>query len=148
MFGCNLSLAGAAISIIFVASNVYLSKQNFCLRYVLSRQVYFCREKHVFVATKHIVETNINNKHVFVATKMVFVAAPANDSSLIYLNCLQPVSHSQSPANMTGNMDAIQATPPRIMLLQCMPFLPSLSSPASATRYPSSSATVDSRLLR
>ena len=130
----------------FVARNTCLSRQNTLSRQilfvakkkVLSRQASFCRDKRLFC----------HNKHVFVATKMVFVAAPANDSRLIYLNCLQPVSHSQSPANMTGKMEARQATPPRIMLLQCMPFRPSLSSPASATRYPSSSATVDSRLLR
>ena len=37
---------------------------------VLSRQAYFCRDRHTFVATKD----------VFVATKMILVAVPAKNT--------------------------------------------------------------------
>ena len=68
-FSCSfLSLAGAATSIIFVATK-HLSRQN------------ICRDKHAFVATKDIF---CRNKHVFVVTfvaiKIILVAAPANDN--------------------------------------------------------------------
>ena len=42
LLGWSLSLAGAATSIIFVATKV------------LSRQTHVCHNKHMFVATKHI----------------------------------------------------------------------------------------------
>ena len=59
---------------------------------VLSRK-YFCRDKNVFVATKHVFCVYCREKHnfvatkdvfcrdghVFVATKMILVAAAAND---------------------------------------------------------------------
>ena len=45
-----LSLARAATSVIFVLANIC----NFIATKVLSRQAYFCRVKHVFVATKMI----------------------------------------------------------------------------------------------
>ena len=48
----------------FVATRVYLSRQNLCRdQNISSGQTSFCRDKHTFVATK-----------------MIFVAAPANDS--------------------------------------------------------------------
>ena len=43
MVGILLSLAGAAASIIFVATNTCLSRQNTSL----SRQAYLCRDKHI-----------------------------------------------------------------------------------------------------
>ena len=52
---------------------------------ILSQQM-FCRGKHTFVATKHVF---CRDKHVFVATKMVLVAAPASDSSLAFLPSLR-----------------------------------------------------------
>ena len=48
---CPLSLAGAATSIIFVATKV-LSRVGRDNRRVLSRQKYTCRAKVMFVATK------------------------------------------------------------------------------------------------
>ena len=54
--GCQLPLAGAVTSIIFV----------------LPRQAYLCSDKHVFVATKHVA-TNICTK-IFCRDK-TFVAA-------------------------------------------------------------------------
>ena len=81
----SLSLAGAATSIIFVATNVLLclSRQN-----CLSREK-LCLDKHTFIATKDVfchdkhmfVVTNVclsrqkfcRNEHVFIATKETFV---------------------------------------------------------------------------
>ena len=94
--GCNVSLAGAATSIIFVATkvlstfvatNTCLSQQKYACRdkimfvqtnILLSRQAYFCGDKHVFVA-KNIcrditfVTTKIfcRDKHNFVATNII-----------------------------------------------------------------------------
>ena len=88
---CNqphyLSLAWAATSIIFVATNTCLSRHNTSL----SRQNYACRDK-TFVATKlclsqqnTIVTTTVFvttkvccYKSKLVATKMILVAAPAS----------------------------------------------------------------------
>ena len=65
----NVTLAGAARSTIFVATNTCLS-QNFChdKNYLkkLSRQN-FCCDKHTFVATK---DPFCRDKHVFVAKKL------------------------------------------------------------------------------
>ena len=63
-----LSWAGAAISIVFVATKL------------LSRQTRVCRDKNVFVATKHVF---CCDKSMLGATKMILVAAPANDSLLV-----------------------------------------------------------------
>ena len=75
----KLSMAGAATSLIFVATNTWqqifvfvkfyykLQKHNFLASKVLSRQAYFCLDKRRVL--------------VFVATKMILVAAPANDSN-------------------------------------------------------------------
>ena len=60
--GGLLSLAGVATSIIFVATNIILSRQKFCQMFVATKHVfcheqimivYFCREK-LFVATNII----------------------------------------------------------------------------------------------
>ena len=87
-----LSLAEAATSIIFVATNTCLLRQNKLVttkhtsrQFLLLRQN-LCRNKHTFVATKDVF---CRDKHVFaayhfcrhktfVATKMILVAAPAN----------------------------------------------------------------------
>ena len=61
----HLSLAGAAMSIIFVATKV-----------CLPRQKYVCCDKHTFVATKDMF---YHDKHVFVATKMILAVAPTCD---------------------------------------------------------------------
>ena len=53
----DLSLAGAATSIIFVATNIFLS-----------RQAYFSCDKHVFVATKHVF---CRDKRMLVTTKVL-----------------------------------------------------------------------------
>ena len=72
--GCILSLAGAATSIVFVATKVCLSRRNFCrdktfvATYTcLSRpkRPRFCRDNHTFDATKDVFD---RDKHVFVAT--------------------------------------------------------------------------------
>ena len=69
-------------SIIFVATKVRLSRQNFCrdihvfgatkgfgaTNIILSRQK-FCRGKHTFVATKDVFCHDKHVKHTFVATK-------------------------------------------------------------------------------
>ena len=90
----DLSVAGDATSIIFVATNRCLSRQNtsFATKICLSRQTgvcqdktrllrqkYVCRDKHTFVATKDLF---CRDKHVFVATKLILVAAPATDRDL------------------------------------------------------------------
>ena len=82
-----LSLAGAATSIIFVATNPYLlwrntsfdstkvclPRQNFSRDKIVCRdQIFwswqkFCRDKHTFVATKDVF---CHYKHVFVTTKV------------------------------------------------------------------------------
>ena len=75
-FAANLSLAGTAISIIFVATRVS------------SRQKYACRDK-CFVATKIFCDNFSRQTHVcrdktFVATEMEHVPAPASDANPQY----------------------------------------------------------------
>ena len=108
---CLLSLAGAATSIIFFATNIILSRQKSCFvetkyfchdkhnfvttNIVLSRpkdvfchDKHVCRDKHAFVATKVLSrQTRVCRNKSFVATKMLFVAAPASDSLLV--DCIQ-----------------------------------------------------------
>ena len=78
----SISLAGAATSFIFVATNTCLPRRKtsfvvskVCLSRHLLRQTYFCRDKHVFAATKHVF---CLDKSMFVATfccdKLTFVA--------------------------------------------------------------------------
>ena len=56
-----LSTARAAISMIFIATNIFCRDKH-----ILSRQAYFCRDKHVYVATKDVF---CRNKSMLVATK-------------------------------------------------------------------------------
>ena len=68
-------MAGAATSIIFVATNK-LSRQVRVYRdqkSLLSRKKYACRDKIMFVATKEMFchDKHVFVKHVFVATKLV-----------------------------------------------------------------------------
>ena len=75
-----LSLAGAATSIFFVATNTCLSRQN--TSFVVTKvfvATNVCCHKHVFVATSMLLS---RQKKCFVATKMILVAAPANDTAL------------------------------------------------------------------
>ena len=90
--GRELSLAGAATSIIFVTTkvvsrhtclsqqtyfcrnksfvvtNICCDKHNFTATNILSLQAYFCHDKHVFVSTKHIF---CHDKSMLVATKLL-----------------------------------------------------------------------------
>ena len=52
----------------FVTTNICSNKHNFVTTKLLSRQAHFCRDKHVFVATKHIF---CHNKSMLVTTKLV-----------------------------------------------------------------------------
>ena len=69
-------------------------KRNFVATKVLSRQAYFCCDKHVFCPDKSMLvatnilsgqrralsrETRVYSDRTFVATKMVLVAAPPTD---------------------------------------------------------------------
>ena len=97
------SLVGSAISILFVATNTYCDKssrqntsfwcvcvcmqiyfcrdkRNFVATKVLSRLAYFCRDKHVFCLTKVCLSREIfcrdkdvfcRDKHVFIATELL-----------------------------------------------------------------------------
>ena len=61
---CLLSLAGAATSVLFVATNMILSRQKFCCNknmfaattlqacFCRDQKIVFCLDKHVFVVTK------------------------------------------------------------------------------------------------
>ena len=72
----------------FVGKKTCLSRQNVCnvlvtfvATNVLLRQKYVCRDKHTFVATKHVFCRATNTYLLtkpFVSTKMILVAAPAN----------------------------------------------------------------------
>ena len=80
-------MAEAGRSIIFVATNTFLSRQNVCPdkhTFVATKDV-FCRNKHVFVATKvclsgqngcrdklFFIATNICRDESFVATKIFY----------------------------------------------------------------------------
>ena len=80
--GAGLSLAGAAISIIFVATKV-LSRQN--TSFVATKKKKNCRDKSMFSATNSCSDKTIfcrNKNLVFVATKMLLVAAAAIDTCL------------------------------------------------------------------
>ena len=60
-------------------TNICSNKHNFVTTKLLSRQAYFCHDKHVFVATKHIFcHDKSMLLHTFVATKVlslqIFVA--------------------------------------------------------------------------
>ena len=80
------SLAEAATSIMFVATNTCLSRQNTSFvetKVCLSRQKN-CHDKNIllqqiFVATNIIKLTRVCRYKTFVATKMILVAASAND---------------------------------------------------------------------
>ena len=68
----ELSLAGAATSIIIVTTKVCLTrpnvchdKHNFVATKVSLRQAYFCRDKHVFLSRQKYA---CRDKHVFLAT--------------------------------------------------------------------------------
>ena len=71
--GTCVSLAGAATSIIFVATKHVFCRQS--------------RDKIMFVATN-----TCRDKHVFVATKMILVAAPVNDTCRHQSSCGQTKS--------------------------------------------------------
>ena len=79
----NLSLPGAATSIIFVVTNV-LSEQKQQLLWwqiFVATKIIFCPDK-TFVATSILLswQTRICRDKTFVATKMILGAVPANDS--------------------------------------------------------------------
>ena len=99
---CEISLAGAATSIIFVPTKVCSSRQNFCheKRVFVATNIccnesfdatkLFCRGRHnvvvtnillrqkmCFVATKDVL---LRQTRAFVVTKMTLVAALANDT--------------------------------------------------------------------
>ena len=85
----KLSLAGAATTIIFVATNTCLTRQNtsfFATKVCLSRQTRVCCEKylswHNFVTTKVFSLQAYYNK-TFVTTKMTLQAAPMNDKKTL-----------------------------------------------------------------
>ena len=73
IIGGSLSLAGAAASIIFVATNTCMSRQNTSF---VATELYLSRQ-NIFVATKHLsrqifVATNIcRDNHVFFATSIL-----------------------------------------------------------------------------
>ena len=79
----KLSLAGAATSIIFVATNTRLPRQTFCRDKIFSSRQNICRDKYLSLQTqtfcrgKSFVATSIllsRQKTCFVATKMILVA--------------------------------------------------------------------------
>ena len=68
---CALSLAGAAGSIIFVATKILChEKHNFVATKHLSQQAYFCHDKRPVLSQ----QTRVCRDKTFVATKMVLVA--------------------------------------------------------------------------
>ena len=72
MYRCKLSLAGAATSIIFVATRVLSNnhdKRVYCNKTcLLSQQKYACCDKHIFVMTNICC-----NKHNFAMTKYFLI---------------------------------------------------------------------------
>ena len=79
-----VSLAGAATSIIFVATDTCFvaTKHVFCrderMHAATKTKYVFCRDKHVFVATKESL-----SRQMFILLsrqKMILVAAPVNDN--------------------------------------------------------------------
>ena len=60
--GGLVSLAGAATSTIFVTTKV------------LSRQTRFCRDKYVFVASKHVTTKDLSRQKCVCLEKLIFVA--------------------------------------------------------------------------
>ena len=88
----------------FISTNPCVSRQSFCrgkndtcsgmgiiLSPSLSPKDPFCRDKHVFTATKN----KNKQKTTFVATKMILVVAPANDSC-------NPEVHTLTPQQWTA----------------------------------------------
>ena len=83
--GWRLSWAGAATSIIFVATNTCLLRQNTSFVatkirlphfiFFTTTQNYVCHDKTHF----WLRQTRVCHDKTFVATKMILVAAPAND---------------------------------------------------------------------
>ena len=94
---------------VFFATKVCLSQPKFCrdkhvfvaekkivvTNIAFSRQN-FCQNKHTFVATK---DELCRDKHVFVATKMTLVATPANDILQAVLLTAFPRTITQPGAN-------------------------------------------------
>ena len=90
-------------SFFFVATNIIFSRQADFYRdkhvFVATKHV-FCRDKHTFVATNVFVATNICRHITFVATKMILVAGPANDSRQArQLQCLAALVRQRQPCN-------------------------------------------------
>ena len=73
----NVSLAGTATSIIFVATKVCLSRQNFWRNKFATNIILW----HVFVVTKRLfsLQKYAFRDKTFVKTKLILVAAPANE---------------------------------------------------------------------
>ena len=96
-----LSLAGAATSIIFVATKLIFCRDK---THLLSRQK-FCLGKHTFVATKDLF---CRDKHV---SKMILVASPANDT------CLLLVCHTGPRAGLNISCSTAPKHPNKHMLM-------------------------------
>ena len=78
-----LSLAGAAISIIFVDTSFVATKKSFIATKVCLSRQNFCHDKQEFCRDKGFVAARIllsRQRTCFVATKMMLVAASASDS--------------------------------------------------------------------
>ena len=77
----SLSTARAAISMIFIATNIFCRDK---LTFVATNTC-FSRQNTSFVATKACLSRQIvcvcRDKYLFVATKMTLAAAPANDTA-------------------------------------------------------------------
>ena len=72
----EISLAGAATRIIFVATNTCLSRQNICRDKYIFVATNICRYKLTFVSTNMC----LSRQDTFVATKTILVSAHANDT--------------------------------------------------------------------
>ena len=78
----KLSLAGAATSIIFVATNICCDKTFVTTKICLSWQAYFCHDKRHVLSKQTCLswQTCVCHDNTFVTTKMILVAALANDT--------------------------------------------------------------------
>ena len=76
-------LAATQVCLYFVATKLFNVSHDKTQKFHRDRHTFvatkdvFCRDKHVFIATKKKI-----------ATKIIFVAAPANDIKLFFLNSL------------------------------------------------------------
>ena len=103
---CSLSLAGAATSIIFVATKVCLSRQTFfCPEKLLSGRTYFCCDKTVFCSDKHVfvAKKSLSRQKLYLwqLSPMLVLSLQRNIHSVVILFCMSSFTQHNDTSSRT-----------------------------------------------